>query len=120
MAALGNDLWTASFDVDALGRYEYTVEGWVDRFGSWRHDLSKKFGVAQDVSSELLEGAALLDEAKGRMPATAAGVLSAARAVLSDESAEMGVRRPSMRHSKPSWRRIRTAAARRGSIACSR
>src|SRR5918995_44652 len=34
MAAAGNDRWRAQFTVDALGIYEYTVEGWIDRFGS--------------------------------------------------------------------------------------
>jgi starch synthase (maltosyl-transferring) len=60
MAPLGNDGWAGSFTADALGRYEYTVEGWIDRFESWRHELSKKFGAGQDVASELLEGAALV------------------------------------------------------------
>jgi starch synthase (maltosyl-transferring) len=60
MAALGNDRWQARFAVGELGEYEYTVEGWIDRFETWRHELSKKFGAGQDVSSELLEGAALL------------------------------------------------------------
>ena len=54
-----NDRYTAAFRVDALGRYEYTVEGWIDRFGSWRQEISKKFGAGMDVASELLEGDAL-------------------------------------------------------------
>ncbi|OFW08021.1 MAG: alpha-1,4-glucan--maltose-1-phosphate maltosyltransferase [Acidobacteria bacterium RIFCSPLOWO2_02_FULL_67_36] len=61
MTALGNDEWTASFTVEDLGRYEYTVEGWVDRFASWRVELSKKAAAGQVVASELLEGAALVD-----------------------------------------------------------
>src|SRR6476469_3096086 len=36
MLPLGNDRWQAAFSVEALGRYEYTVEGWVDHFASWR------------------------------------------------------------------------------------
>ena len=32
----------APFTVDALGRYEYTVEGWIDRFASWRHELRRR------------------------------------------------------------------------------
>ena len=60
MALLDNDRWSGQFVVDALGRYEYTVEGWIDRFESWRHELTKKFEAGQDVSSELLEGAALI------------------------------------------------------------
>jgi starch synthase (maltosyl-transferring) len=61
MAALGNDRWQAQFVVDALGTYEYTVEGWIDRFASWRHGLSAKIGAGQDVSSELLEGGSLVE-----------------------------------------------------------
>ena len=60
MEPIGNDRWRARFVVDSLGEYEYTVEGWIDRFETWRHELSKKFGAGQDVSSELIEGAAVV------------------------------------------------------------
>jgi starch synthase (maltosyl-transferring) len=60
MTLVNNDDWRGSFTVEALGRYEYTVEAWVDRFASWRHELSRKFDAGQDVSSELLEGAAIV------------------------------------------------------------
>ena len=60
MSPLGNDRWTAQFSVTELGRYEYTVEGWIDRFATWRSEISKKFGAGQDVASELLEGAAIV------------------------------------------------------------
>ncbi len=59
MQPLGNDRWQAGFQSEDIGRYEYTVEGWIDRFGSWRYELSKKFGAGQDVKSELLEGAGI-------------------------------------------------------------
>jgi starch synthase (maltosyl-transferring) len=62
MAPVENDRWQAAFTVDALGRYEYTVEGWIDRFESWRSELSKKFGAGQDVEGELHEGAAFLPD----------------------------------------------------------
>ncbi|MGH9241722.1 MAG: maltotransferase domain-containing protein, partial [Vicinamibacterales bacterium] len=29
---LGDDRWGATFTVTELGEYEYTVEGWIDRF----------------------------------------------------------------------------------------
>jgi len=60
MKLVDNDRWQAAFHVDALGRYEYTVEGWIDPFASWRQDLSKKLGAGQDVALELVEGAALV------------------------------------------------------------
>ena len=63
LVALGNDSWGASFSVTALGSYEYTVEAWIDRFGSWLKGLSAKADAGQDVSSELLEGAQLIQDA---------------------------------------------------------
>jgi starch synthase (maltosyl-transferring) len=66
MSALGNDRWSARFRVTALGRYEYTVEAWVDRFASWRKELAKKVEAGQDVTSELLEGAELVGQAARR------------------------------------------------------
>jgi starch synthase (maltosyl-transferring) len=59
MASVGNDRWRGGFTVETMGVYEYTVEGWIDRFGSWRDELSKKVAAGQDVASELLEGSVL-------------------------------------------------------------
>ena len=61
MTALGNDRWAAAFTVDELGFYEFTVEGWVDRFATYRDGLSKKFGAGQDVTTELTEIAQFLE-----------------------------------------------------------
>jgi starch synthase (maltosyl-transferring) len=68
MAPTTNDRWEAGFTVESIGRYEYTVEGWVDRFASWRRDLVKKAEAGQDVASELLEGRELIRETLGRAP----------------------------------------------------
>ena len=62
MAPLGNDRWQASFLVEQLGTYEYTVEGWIDRFTTWRTELGKKVAAGQSVTSELLEGAELVKQ----------------------------------------------------------
>jgi starch synthase (maltosyl-transferring) len=58
-----NDRWEATFAVSELGEYEYTIEAWVDRFGSWLKTLVAKAEAQQDVSSELLEGAELIQSA---------------------------------------------------------
>ncbi len=65
LAHLDNDSWGASFTVTGLGRYEYTAEGWIDRFGSWLKGLLAKADAGQDVASELLEGAELVRTAAG-------------------------------------------------------
>jgi starch synthase (maltosyl-transferring) len=61
-----NDAWSAAFTVSDLGECEYTVEAWVDQFGSWLKGLVAKADAGQDVSSELLEGAALVEAAATR------------------------------------------------------
>ena len=95
MQPLGNDRWQAGFPVEAIGRYEYTVEGWIDRFGSWRHELSKKFGAGQDVKSELLEGAALVRETIDRAgDAADRKNLEEIAATLGDESVPQAERVP--------------------------
>ncbi|WP_152050406.1 alpha-1,4-glucan--maltose-1-phosphate maltosyltransferase [Tautonia marina] len=66
MTALGNDRWEAHFNVDRLGRYEYSIEAWVDRFSTWRDEISKKSAAGQDIGSELLEGAELIRLASER------------------------------------------------------
>ena len=61
MTFLGNDHWTASFTVEQLGRYEYTVRGWADPFLTWQHDLRKRHEAGQDLSMDFLIGAELID-----------------------------------------------------------
>lgn len=66
MKLLGNDRWRGEFSVSNLGRYRYSVEGWVDRFQTWRVGLQKRVAAKQDVQLELLIGAELIDKAVSR------------------------------------------------------
>lgn len=61
MARIGNDRWRGAFRVSQLGKYEYTVEAWVDRFGTWRRDLAKRISAGQDITVECVIGAELLE-----------------------------------------------------------
>ena len=62
----GNDRWTASFPLERIGRHEFLVEGWLDRYGGFRRDVRKKLdaGVAQPV--DLQEGRNLVEAAQRR------------------------------------------------------
>jgi starch synthase (maltosyl-transferring) len=66
MVPLGNDRWRASFGVDHVGFYCYTVVGWVDRFRTWRKDLGKRIDAHQNIETELLIGAQLVEDAVAR------------------------------------------------------
>src|SRR5262249_60551199 len=68
LTEMGNDRWLGRFTVTTLGRWEYTLEAWIDHFASWRKGLSKKVAAGQDVTSELFEGSALLRETALRAP----------------------------------------------------
>ena len=68
MRLLGNDRWQGEFEVTEMKPYVYRLEAWVDRFGTWRRDLEKRYDAGQDVGQELLAGAELVREAAGRAP----------------------------------------------------
>jgi starch synthase (maltosyl-transferring) len=55
-----NDHWVASFRVDKLGRYQYTVRGWTDPFLTWKRDLKKRQDAGQDLTIDLQIGSQLL------------------------------------------------------------
>jgi starch synthase (maltosyl-transferring) len=60
LTSVGNDRWTGSFAVDVPGRWEFTIQAWVDRFESFRDELRRKVEAGQtDLTSELEEGALL-------------------------------------------------------------
>jgi starch synthase (maltosyl-transferring) len=57
---LGNDRFAAAFAVDALGRWEYRVQAWVDRYAGWLDEHDRKVAAGQaDLGGELSEGEAL-------------------------------------------------------------
>jgi starch synthase (maltosyl-transferring) len=88
MDALGNDRWRARFRITEMAPYEYAIEGWVDRFESWRLGLSKKVGAGQEVASELLEGGLLIRDAAGRARGNDQNRLGDMAAAIEDTSAE--------------------------------
>jgi starch synthase (maltosyl-transferring) len=64
MVPLVNDRWRGEFTVTTLGRYLFTLEGWVDHFETWRRQFAKRVEAGQDVAVEL--------EAAARMVAATA------------------------------------------------
>lgn len=81
----GNDVWQGEF-IPLLNKpHQYTVEAWIDRFGSWREELVKRVGAGQDVAGELLEGAALVLEASRRASGADQKALHEAADALSSE-----------------------------------
>lgn len=82
MTALPNDRWRAAFTVDEMGRYAYTLQGWVDHFKTWVRDFAKRVNAGQDVTVDLLIGAALVEAAAERATPADAAVLAACAQAL--------------------------------------
>src|SRR3954471_11732439 len=72
MRYVGNDAWEAKLQLPGNGLYAFTVEAWPETFRTWVNELKRKIEVGRDVSSELLEGAALLDATAARAEAAGA------------------------------------------------
>ncbi len=66
MQFLANDRWRAEFAVTGIGRWFYTVEGWVDHFKSWRRDMEKRIAADTDSDVDYLFGARLVRAASER------------------------------------------------------
>jgi starch synthase (maltosyl-transferring) len=77
MTPLGNDRWRGAFPVTAIGRYVYTLEGWVDAFRTWRHGMTAKIAAGQDVGIDLHIGAGIVSEAARRAGTGDAVILDA-------------------------------------------
>ena len=91
MVDAGNDRWEGVVEPTHLGLHHFTIEAWVDHWGTWRHHVEAKLGAGQSISSELLEGARLLDVRAAALPPDQASPLVEAAVALRDGSREPGV-----------------------------
>lgn len=78
LTPLNNDMWTASFTTDSLGKWVFSIEAWVDHFDTWASDLRKRLAAqpdpahpdsaapSQNIPLALRTGALLLEEASAR------------------------------------------------------
>jgi starch synthase (maltosyl-transferring) len=66
MRVVNNDRWEASFRVEKLGRYVYTIVAWVDTFRTWSADLRKRADARQDISVDVAIGAEMVGATAGR------------------------------------------------------
>jgi starch synthase (maltosyl-transferring) len=63
----GNDRWRGECAFFGNTRYEFTIEAWSNAFLTWQHEFELKFKAGlQELRSEILEGAQLLEKAASR------------------------------------------------------
>ena len=85
MTLLGNDRWRGEFLAESIGKYQYTVEGWISRFATWRGEMEKRLASAQDVRTDWLIGAGLILEAAASASPDDAYKLQQYARMLSDD-----------------------------------
>ena len=78
LTPLTNDLWEATFVVDQLGDWLFTIEAWVDHFATWCADLKKRLVATdeQNIPLALRTGAILLEQTAQRARGPAAHQLT--------------------------------------------
>ncbi|MGK2929973.1 MAG: maltotransferase domain-containing protein, partial [Acidimicrobiales bacterium] len=57
----GNDTWTAPLQPATVGLHQFCFEAWTDTFATWRKEIRLKVAVGDDVTTELEEGARILE-----------------------------------------------------------
>jgi starch synthase (maltosyl-transferring) len=94
MLPLGNDRWRGEFTVPRIGRYRYTITGWVDPFLSWRSEFARRMDA--DLAAAARVGSLLLARAANRAGAEDAARLRLAGQELARASDPAELRRLGM------------------------
>src|SRR5262249_14826365 len=100
MRFVDNDRWAGTFSLERIGRHVFTIEAMPHPFRSWLTDLDKRVAADQDVTSELLEGAALvrdsLPRARGEDARLLRGAARALETPADRKAAVAGAREPAL------------------------
>ncbi|WP_300329010.1 alpha-1,4-glucan--maltose-1-phosphate maltosyltransferase [Accumulibacter sp.] len=94
-----NDRWHGEFTVTSIGRWEYTIEAYAERYLSWVDEIGKKNVPGAQLTSELLEGLAILKksaalaqgEDRSRMQSIIAAIESALAAGEQQGAVDLGI-----------------------------
>lgn len=88
MEILNNDRWSASFQLERIGRYAFTIEAWVDRFGGFVKEIIKKREASVPIGLELIEGIAMVEAAARDAPSCHSGEISECLSSLRENDPE--------------------------------
>ena len=62
MIAIGDDRWVGRLPLQEIGLYEFVIESWHDRFGTYKNNLIKKIEAGINVELEIEEGYLIVKE----------------------------------------------------------
>ncbi len=62
MESVGNDRWSATFEVGKSGLFYYKIESWVDHIATWQHEVEAKIKAKIRLGVELMQGELFFNE----------------------------------------------------------
>src|SRR5579872_3054634 len=86
MRSVNNDVWRATIHPERIGRYEFTIEAWIDGYGTLARDIELKRAAGAEFGYELAEAWTALDRARKLVNGSANKVISSALKWLTDAS----------------------------------
>lgn len=92
LTAALDDRFVGAVTFDELGVHELVFDGWTDRFSTWRRDMVLWLDAGEDVDSELLVGAGIIDELLPRASVEHRDRLSDAAKTMRSETCALRVR----------------------------
>ena len=66
MQELGNDRWTAPLTLHRVGGHRFYIEAWIDGYGTFARDLTRKRAAGAGINLDIEEGRQLIEEARTR------------------------------------------------------
>ncbi len=85
LAAVVNDRWRGSFTPDRIGPWQFTVEAWIDEFGSLAHGIDAKHRAKVDFASDLAEARAMIGHLAGKGVACTQGAFRKVKTAYESE-----------------------------------
>jgi starch synthase (maltosyl-transferring) len=77
-----NDRWQASITPERVGRYEFSIEAWFDRYGTFRRELDLKRNAGANIRLEIAEGRESLERTQSHARAGDGGAITQALTAL--------------------------------------
>lgn len=84
MRLLNNDRWRTTIHPERIGRYEFTIEAWIDRYGTLARDIELKRTANAEFAYETAEARAILDRVSKLANGSANKVIASALKWLAD------------------------------------
>lgn len=89
MQPIGNSRWRAYLPLDRVGPWLFTIEAWLDRFGTYARDLARKRAAGVMDATDIADGSTLLAQAMENAPTSVARQLASMAARMATLGRDM-------------------------------